>query len=61
MTSEEEIRVWWERKIENYIKNYARWNKLSLMQEKANFFMKTHEKFLENMPHAIQKLLKSCS
>ena len=38
MISEEEIKVWWERKIENYIKNYARQNKLSLMQEKTIFF-----------------------
>ena len=38
MISEEEIRVWWERKIENYIKNYARRNKLSLAQAKAKFF-----------------------
>lgn len=31
MISEEEIREWWERKIDNYIKNYARQNKMSLM------------------------------
>ena len=42
MISEEEIREWWERKIENYIKNYARWNKLSLMQEQAKNFTETH-------------------
>ena len=50
MTSEEEIKVWWERKIENYIKNYARWNKLSLAQEKEKIFTKPHEKFLESIP-----------
>ena len=61
MISEEEIKVWWERKIENRIKNYARRNKLNLAQAKVNFFMETHEKFLESIPQAIQKLLKSCS
>jgi hypothetical protein len=61
MISEEQIRVWWERKIENYIKNYACGNKLSLAQAKSKFFTKTHEKFLESIPQAIQKILKSCS
>ena len=61
MISDEEIRVWWEIHIENYIKNYAPQNKLSLAQAKANFFTETHEKFLESIPQAIQKLLKSCS
>ena len=61
MISEEEIWVWWERNIENYIKNYARWNKLSLAQAKAIFFTETHEKILESIPQAIQKLLKSYS
>jgi hypothetical protein len=61
MISEEEIRVWWERKIENYIKNYARQNKLSLVQSKGKIFTETHEKILDNIPQAIQKLLQSCS
>ena len=50
MISEEEIREWWERKIDNYIKNYAHRNKLSLAQAKAKFFTETHEKFLESIP-----------
>ena len=61
MISEEEIKVWWERKIDNYIKNYARWNKLSLAQAKEIFFIETHEKFLERIPQSIQKLLQCCS
>ena len=61
MISEEEIRLWWERKIDNYIKNYARWNKLSLAQEKEKFFIETHEKFLESIPQGFQKLLQICS
>ena len=61
MISEEEIRVWWERKIENYIKNYSHRNKLNIVQAKEKFFMETHEKFHESIPQAIQKLLKSCS
>ena len=50
MISEEESREWWERKIDNYIKNYARWNKLSFVQEQAKFLTETHEKFLEGIP-----------
>ena len=60
MISEEEIRDRWERKIDNYIKNYARRNKLSLAQAKAKIFRETHEKILESIPQALQKL-KSCS
>ena len=59
MISEEEIRVWWERKIENYIKNYAQRNKLNLAQAKVKFFMEMHEKLLECIPQAIQNLLKN--
>ena len=59
MISEEEIRVWWERKIENYIKNYAQQNKLNLTQVKVIFFTEMHEKFLEIIPQEIQNLLKN--
>ena len=61
MISEEEIREWWERKIKNYIRNYARRKKLSLAQVKEIFFTQTHEQFLERIPQAFQKLLRSCS
>ena len=61
MISEEEIEEWWERNIDNYIKNYARWNKLSFAQAQAKFFTEIHEKFLESILQALQKLMKSCS
>ena len=61
MMSEEEIKEWWEGKIDNYIKNFPRWNKFSLVQEQAIFFIETHKKILESIPQALQKLLQSCS
>ena len=61
MISEEEIKEWWERKIDNYIKNYARWNKLSLTQTQEIFFTETHEYFHESIPQALQKSLQICS
>ena len=61
MISEEETREWWERKIDNYIKNYARRNKLSFIQAQAKFLIETHEKFLENIPQELENFLKSCS
>lgn len=61
MISEEEIREWWERKIDNYIRNYAQRNKLSFVQAQAKFLIKTHEKFLEGIPQALENFLKSCS
>lgn len=45
MLSEEKICEWWNQKIENYIKNYARRNKLTLLQEKTFFFTEMHETF----------------
>ena len=61
MISKEEIGEWWERKIDNYIKNYAWQNKLSLAQAQAKIFTETHEKFLKGISQALQKLLNSCS
>ena len=61
MVSEEAIREWWERKIHNYIKNYARRNKLSFVQAQEKFLTKTHEKFLEIILQALENFLKSCS
>ena len=43
MINEEEIREWWDRKIDNHIKNYARRNKLSLAQAKEKNFTETHK------------------
>ena len=47
MISEQEIKNWWERKIANYLQNYARRNKLTIAQKKEKFFTETHEKFVE--------------
>ena len=58
MISEEDIKEWWERKIDNYIKNYAQRNKLSFVQAQAKFLIETHEKFLESIPQAFGKFLK---
>ena len=57
MISEQEIKNWWECKIENYLQNYARRNRLTTAQEKAIFFTETHEKFVESMPQILKKLL----
>ena len=57
MLSEEEIREWWDRKIANYIQNYARRNSLTLAQARARFFTETHEKFLESIPQELKKFL----
>ena len=57
MLSEEEIREWWDRKIANYIQNYARRNNLTLAQAHARFFTETHEKFLEAIPQELKKFL----
>ena len=61
MLSEEEIREWWYQKIENYIKNYARRNTLTLVQPKAKIFTETHEKFLETIPSKIKRFLDNFS
>ena len=57
MISEQEIKNWWECKIENYLQNYARKNRLTTAQEKEKFFTETHEKFVESVTHLLKKLL----
>ena len=57
MISEQEIKDWWERKVANYLQNYARRNKLTIAQEKERFFTETHEKFVESVPQLLKKLL----
>jgi hypothetical protein len=44
-------------KLDNYLKNYARRNRLTLAQERVHFFTKTHEKFLEEIPKEINKYI----
>ena len=57
MISEQEIKNWWERKIANYLQNYARRNRLTNAQAKEKFFTETHEKFVESVPQFLKKLL----
>jgi len=57
MLSEKDIKEWWERKLANYIQNYARRNGLTLAQARAIFFTETHEKFLEALPQELKKFL----
>jgi DNA polymerase III delta subunit len=57
MLSEADIKEWWERKLKNYIQNYARRNGLTLAQARARFFTETHEKLLEALPQELKKFL----
>ena len=56
MISEQETKNWWERKITNYLQNYARRNRLTIAQVKEKFFTETHEKFVELIPQLLKKL-----
>ena len=57
MISEQEIKNWWERKIENYLQNYMRRNRLIISQAKEKFFTETHENFVESIPQLLKKIL----
>ena len=57
MVSKQEIKNWWERKIANYLQNYARRNRLTTAKAKDKFFTETHEKFVESIPHLLKKIL----
>ena len=57
MIPEQEIKDWWERKVANYLQNYARRNRLTIAQAKEIFFIETHEKFVESVPQLLKKLL----
>ena len=57
MISEQEIKDWWECKVENYLQNYALRNRLTTAQAKERFFTETHEKFIESVPQLLKKLL----
>ena len=61
MTNEQEIKEWWERRIDNYINNYARWNKLTFPEAQVKFLIETHKKFLKGIPQALEKFMKGCS
>ena len=55
--SSQKIKYWWERKITNYLQNYARRNKMAIAPAKEKIFSKTHEKFFESIPHALKNIL----
>ena len=57
MIPEQEIKDWWDRKVVNYLQNYARRNKLTFAEAKARFFTETHEKFVESVPQLLKRLL----
>ena len=57
MISEKEIKNWWEHKIENYLQNYTRRNRLTTTEVKEKLFTETHEKFIELVPQLLKKLL----
>ena len=57
MISEQEIKNWWERKITNYLQNYARRNKLTTTWAKEKFFIETHENFVESVPQLLKKIM----
>ena len=41
----------------NYLQNYARRNRLTVVEAKARFFTETHEKFVESVPQLLKQLL----
>ena len=57
MISEHEIKKSWERKIANYLQNYAQRNRLTTAQAKGRFFTENHEKFVESVPQLLKKIL----
>ena len=57
MISEHEIKNWWERKITNYLQNYARRNRLTIAQAKEKLFTETHENFVESVPQILKFFL----
>ena len=57
MIPEQEIKDWWERKIANYLQNYARRNILTVTKEKEIIFTETHENFVESVPQLLKQLL----
>ena len=57
MISEQEIKDWWEHKIENDLQNYVRRNRLMTAQAKERLFTETHDKFVELVPQILMKLL----
>jgi hypothetical protein len=61
MLTLQDIREWWERKTENYIKNYARRNNLSLSEEREGFFSEIQKTFLEVLPEVLFQYINKSS
>ena len=57
MIPAQEIKDWWDRKVANYLQNYARRNRLTVVKAKARFFIDMHEKFVESVPQLLKQLL----
>ena len=57
MILEHEVKDWWDRKVVNYLQNYARRNRLAVAEARARFFTEKHEKFVESMPQLLKQLL----
>ena len=57
MILEQEIENWWERKIVNYLQNYAKRNRLTISQAKERLFFETHENFVKTVPQSLKKIL----
>ena len=57
MIPKQEIKDWWNRKVVNYLQNYARRNRLTVVEAKARFFMEMHDKFVESMPQLLKQIL----
>ena len=57
MILEKDNKDWWDRKVANYLQNYARRNRLTVTEAKARFFIETHEKFVESVPQLLKQLL----
>lgn len=53
----EYIKLWWEMKVNNYLKKYVRRNRLSLTDVRAKFFIEAHEHFIEGALAKIKKFL----
>ena len=57
MIPKQEIKDWWDRKVANYLQNYARQNILTVAEARARSFTETHEKFIESVPQLLKQLL----
>lgn len=59
MINDREIQEWWTKKLENYLKNYSRRNKMTLAQVRRKLFTETHENYLNLSLLSLSNSLKS--